>query len=237
MTQLEDAVACAERLEGRSTGTVQATERSVAAKLREVLAEVQAITPPPVVERECVRCGRVCANREELQQHVVDAHLLGSLRQTGEGAAAERAPVMVGLREQGAELRRELLDTDVPDPGRVKELLNAAGIVTTEVGSAKDTERAVNTLLPGTTTTEARVDAMFRLLYAVVGDDLDGINACRDVVNDDLDGVGKITGTALSRRLLALPAYAALKSDGVKAQLWYTVAFAARGAPRNPAWT
>ena len=109
MKLAEDVLAFAERLEARTTGTVRATERSVATKMREVLAELQEITSRPVEERECVQCGLVCENRGELQQQVIDAHLLGSLRQTREGAAAERAPVMVGLREQGAELRHELL--------------------------------------------------------------------------------------------------------------------------------
>ena len=252
---LERELARAEGCARRTHGTAeQAEDDAVVEHLRQALAHVRNVQHAGPGTFKCVRCRRefracplvaaasgaeaaAAAAAEALQQHVIDVHLLASLKQD---EYAERAPVIVKLIEQGAALRDELLEKAAADvnPARVKELLAAAGIGDTQAGTEADAKKAMATLTKATAA--ERVDAMFRLLLAVVSTP-DGVLAAQRVVisadglpadvHQEGDG-STFEATLLGQRLLAMPGFKD-RSAGDRQMLWCTVAFAAPRTPRT----
>ena len=247
------------RLEGyaqHTRGAVREEDEAAADHLRQALAHLRNnvnVVAPPRATCKCVRCGlefraapeadaeeAAAAERAALENHVKDVHLLGSLVQ--EGAEAERAPVIQKLIERGAALRDELLGKAARDvnPARVKELLAEAGIGDTEAGSQEDARKAIAVLTKAKAA--ERVDAMFRLLLAVIASEGGALAAQSLVMSDgdelpdvpdvhrDPDGV-RFDRTPLGQRLLEMPAYKE-RNKSEREMLWCSVAFA---APRSPA--
>ena len=109
----------------------------------------------------CTHCATELNNAQQGWGHVFRVHLLGSLKQD---PRAQESPLLAGLAEKGAALCTALLAED----GRTMfDLLKAAGIKDTEIGTNADFKRALDTLC-GQTSASARMDAAFRALAAVV---------------------------------------------------------------------